>query len=192
MIVGIGGGSASGKTTLARRLAQRLGAALLLHDRYYRDAPEPHRVNFDHPDALETERLVTDLDALRAGREVDLPVYDFATHRRAAWTDRLAPGPVIVVEGILVLADAELRQRFDVRAFVHAPADLRLARRIVRDTNERGRTVESVLAQYLDQVRPMHERWVEPSRAHAEIELDGAGDLDAELERLVTFLSSRG
>lgn len=187
-VVGIGGGTASGKTTLAWRVAERVGAALIAHDRYYHDAPEPHRVNFDHPEALDTTRLVADLDRLRAGEPIELPVYEFATHRRAARTDRLEPQPIVVVEGILVLADDRLRARFDLTAAVIAPADVRLIRRARRDVAERGRTVEGVFEQYLGQVRPMHEHWVEPWLGRADVLLDGTGDLEEQVERLVALL----
>lgn len=187
-VIGISGGTASGKTTLAGRFAERVGAALIAHDRYYHDAPDPHRVNFDHPDALDTTRLVADLDRLKAGEPVDLPFYDFATHRRSARTDRLEPRAVVVVEGILVLADDRLRARFDLTAAVVAPADLRLIRRARRDVVERGRTVDGVFQQYLAQVRPMHEHFVEPWLRRADVQLDGTGDLDAQVERLIALL----
>jgi uridine kinase len=176
LVVGIAGGTASGKTTVARGVADRLGALLLTHDRYYRSA-DAH-TNFDHPDALDTARMVADLDTLREGRPASLPDYDFATHRRRAAEDVVAPTPVIVVEGILVLADASLRARFDLAVFVDAPADVRLVRRVQRDVAERGRTVESVLAQYLATVRPMHEAFVAPSLAHAHLVLDGTAEVE--------------
>jgi uridine kinase len=185
-VVGIAGGTASGKTTLALRVAARLDAALLTHDRYYRDAtPE---TNFDHPDALETTRLVTDLDRLRAGEPVDVPIYDFPTHRRTLVTERMEPRPFVVVEGILVLSEPALRSRFDLAVFVDAPADLRLIRRIRRDMVERGRTLESVLAQYLGTVRPMHDRFVQPAAVYAALTLDGSGRIDDEVDRLLTIL----
>ncbi len=185
-VVGIAGGTASGKTTLAERAAQRTGAALVTHDRYYRDA-DAH-TNFDHPAALDTAALVADLDRLRAGEAVDLPRYDFATHRRVVTTDRLAPGPLIFVEGILVLSEPALRARFDLCVFVDAAADIRLIRRMRRDVAERGRTVDTVLAQYLETVRPMHEAYVAPSAAHAALTLNGEASIEAELERLLAAL----
>lgn len=181
VLVGIAGGSASGKTTVARELARSLGALEIAHDRYYRTLPAEyhgHRMlgyNFDHPDALDTARLVADLDRLRAGRDAVLVDYDFHTCARkpeSAWT-RVRPTPVVVVEGILVFADPVLRDAFDLRVYVDAPADLRLARRLLRDTSERGDTAEKVVRQYLATVRPMHEAFVEPSRAHAHVVLDG-------------------
>lgn len=185
-VVGIAGGTASGKTTLAELAAARTGAALVTHDRYYFDAHA--HTNFDHPDALDTAGLVAHLDALRAGEPVELPVYHFPTHKRLPVTERLEPRRLVIVEGILVLASAELRRRFDLAVFVRAAADVRLARRVRRDIAERGRDVESVLDQYLRTVRPMHEAFVEPSAAHAELVLDGEGELDGELARLLAAL----
>lgn len=185
-VVGIAGGTASGKTTLAQLACERIGAALLTHDRYYRDADAS--TNFDHPDALETPRLVADLDRLRDGHPVDLPIYDFPTHRRVAATDRLVPGPILVVEGILVLSDPALRARFDLCVFMEAAADVRLIRRLRRDIAERGRSLECVLAQYLATVRPMHEAYVQPSAAHAALVLDGERPIEGELERLLRAL----
>lgn len=191
-IVGIAGGTASGKTTLANRLAAELGAALISHDRYYRDAPEPHRHNFDHPEALETELLVRHLDALHAGQAVDLPVYDFALHQRRPEVDRVDPQPFIIVEGILVLADTRLCDRFDLRVYVQAPDDLRFIRRLERDVAERGRTVGSVIHQYLATVRPMHEAHVSPSRKRAQVVLDGTSPVEGEVRRLMAWLPGRG
>ena len=187
-VVGIAGGTASGKTTLAERAAARTGAALVTHDRYYRDA-DAH-TNFDHPDALDTDGLVAHLDALRVGRPVDLPVYHFPTHKRLAETERLEPRPIVLVEGILVLASVELRRRLDLAVFVRAAADVRLIRRLRRDIAERGRDLDGVVRQYLATVRPMHDAWVEPSAAHAALVLDGEGDPDAELARLLAELPS--
>lgn len=191
-IVGIAGGTASGKTTLATRLAVELGATLISHDRYYRDAPEPHRHNFDHPEALETELLVQHLDALHAGEAVDLPVYDFALHQRRSEVDRVDPQPFMIVEGILVLADARLCDRFDLRVYVQAPDDLRFIRRLERDVAERGRTVGSVIHQYLATVRPMHEAHVAPSLERAQVVLDGTSPVEGEVERLMAWLPRRG
>jgi uridine kinase len=187
LIVGIAGGTASGKTTLVRRAAMALGRAGLWiqHDRYYLDVVDPRSHNYDHPDALDTPRLIADLDSLRAGLTTELPDYDFKTHTRRALGESVRPCPVLLVEGILVLADPELRKRFDLTFFVQADDDLRLARRLSRDIAERGRTADDVLRQYLETVRPMHKRFVAPSRAHAEHVLDGEGDLNVELGRLL-------
>lgn len=188
-VVGIAGGTASGKTTIAGAACAALDALRLTHDRYYRNA-DAH-TNFDHPDALDTARMVADLDRLRAGLDADLPDYDFSTHSRRPEEERVQPRAVLVVEGILVLAEPELRARMDLAVFVDAPSDLRLIRRARRDVAERGRTVESVFAQYLATVRPMHERFVEPSKAHAHLVLDGAGALSAETTRLVDHVRER-
>lgn len=190
LVVGIAGGTASGKTTLVRRAADALGAdgLWIQHDRYYFDVPDPSVHNYDHPDALDTGRLCADLDALRAGRETELPVYDFKTHARRPQGERVSPRPVLLVEGILVLADPALRARFDLCVWVETADDLRLARRISRDIAQRGRTAADVLRQYLDTVRPMHQAHVAPSRSHANIELDGEGDLVTELGRLLAAI----
>ncbi len=183
LVIGVAGGTASGKTTIVDQACARLGALRVTHDRYYRDGDAS--TNFDHPDALETSMLVAHLDALRAGVSVDLPDYDFATHRRMSHTERVEPTRLIVVEGILVLADAALRARFDLAVFVDAPADIRLIRRMLRDTRERGRTPEDVIRQYLETVRPMHERFVQPSAHHASLVLDGTRASGDEIARLV-------
>jgi uridine kinase len=179
-IVGIAGGTASGKTTVAQALCAALGerCLLLTQDRYYRSLPDgvsPADYDFDHPSAFDNVRLVGDLSQLKAGRSVRVPVYDYAQHRRGPesdWTNEV-PRPVILVEGILVLADVVLRQRFDVSVFVDVPADIRLARRIRRDLVTRGRCVEDILDQYERSVRPAHARCIEPTRAHADHILDG-------------------
>ncbi len=197
LVVGIGGGTASGKTTLARRAAAALGDDCLWiqHDRYYFDVPEPSVHNYDHPAALDTPRLVADLDLLRAGQPAELPVYDFKSHTRGPVGDRVTPCAVVLVEGILVLADPALRARFDLMVWVQADDDLRLARRLSRDIAERGRSPDDVLRQYLETVRPMHRRHVQPSRVHAKLALDGEGDLETELARLLDGIAhhrSRG
>jgi uridine kinase len=183
LVIGVAGGTASGKTTIVAQACARLGALRVTHDRYYRNGDAS--TNFDHPDALETSLLVAHLDALRAGAAIDLPDYDFATHRRMSHTERVEPTGLIVVEGILVLADPDLRTRFDLSVFVDAPADIRLIRRMLRDTRERGRTPEDVIRQYLETVRPMHERFVQPSARHASLVLDGTRARDEEVGRLV-------
>jgi uridine kinase len=176
LFIGIAGGSGSGKTTIADAVVERLEGkvALVQHDSYYRHRPELSfeertRVNYDHPSALETELLVKHLVALRSGERIEKPVYDFANHLRSSETVTVAPAPVIVVEGILVLTEAELRSELDLKIFVDTDADLRLARRIERDIQERGRTVESVIAQYFSTVRPMHLEFVEVSKRYADL-----------------------
>jgi uridine kinase len=176
LIIGVAGGSGSGKTTVARAIHERLGveAIFLDQDAYYADLghlplEERIRVNFDHPDALDTDLMVEHLEALAAGRAVDKPTYDFTRHTRAARTIRLEPREVILVDGILIFADARLRRMFDMKVFVDVADDLRFIRRMQRDVAERGRSVESVVTQYLESVRPMHLEFVEPSKRYADI-----------------------
>ena len=177
VIIGIAGGSGSGKTTIAEAVVTAVGentVALVQHDSYYRDLPnlaleERSKVNYDHPDSLETELLIHHIEELRAGREVNRPVYDFAVHRRTDKTVLVRPEAVVVIEGILVLSEPELRKTMDLRIYVDADADLRLMRRLRRDIIERERTFESVMQQYEQTVRPMHLQFVEPSKRYADI-----------------------
>jgi len=193
LVIGVAGGSGSGKSTVARVMIRKLAptpVAHLCHDQYYRDLDhlsfeERALQNFDHPDSLETELLVEHLDALREGREAAVPEYDFATHSRKAETRLMVPAPVILVEGVLILADAELRNRLDLAVFVDTAADLRLARRLRRDVEERDRSPASVLDQYESTVRPMHQAFVEPSRHHAHIILPEGGHNQVGLRILV-------
>jgi uridine kinase len=196
IVVGVAGGSGSGKTTVVERLVERLcnrrgrdTAAVIAHDRYYRDqsAVPPHErasLNYDHPDALETELLVSHLQSLRAGLAVDVPIYDFSRHAREPRMDRIAPRPVILVEGVLILTDLRLRDLMDLRVFVHTDDETRFARRLKRDVTERGRTVESVKAQYEATVLPMHVEYVEPSRRHADLVVTEGGFNDQGIERV--------
>lgn len=183
-IVGIAGGTASGKTTIAADFSERWNATLIGHDRYYRDIPHPRGFNFDHPDALETTLLVEHLDQLRSGHAADLPIYVFGAHHRGKETERVEPRPLMVVEGILVLQDERLRCCFDLMVFVDAPADIRLIRRLRRDITDRGRTIESVLDQYEATVRPMHEQFVQPTAAFASLVLDGMAPPEASVQKL--------
>lgn len=176
LFIGLAGGSGSGKTTIADEVVERLAGrvSLLHHDAYYRNLAdlsfeERTRVNYDHPNSLETELLIDHLESLRSGLAVEHPVYDFTEHLRSEETFRVAPAPVVVVEGILVLAEPELRSELDLKIFVDTDPDLRLARRLKRDIAERGRTVESVISQYFATVRPMHVEFVEPSRRYADL-----------------------
>lgn len=187
-IVGVAGGTASGKTTLTSRAAVQLGAVVLNHDRYYLDAPNPGHHDFDRPESLDTPLLCAHLAHLRAGEPVDVPVYDFATHTRKRVPERLEPAPILFVEGILVLAEPALRDALDFTVFVHADDDVRLARRIRRDTAERGRTWDDVLRQWFHTVRPAHKRWVAPAMDHADLVLDGEKVIDGEVHRLVEAL----
>ena len=178
-MIGLAGGSGSGKTTIAEALVDAIaGVAYVRHDDYYRHRPELNfeertKVNYDHPDSLETSLLVSHLEQLRSGQPVQRPVYDFTTHTRSDTTVMVAPAPVVVVEGILVLADEDLRSLMDLKIYVDTDADLRLARRMERDIEERGRTAQSVLTQYLTTVRPMHLQYVEPSKRYADMIIPG-------------------
>jgi uridine kinase len=176
LFIGVAGGSGSGKTTIAEEVVDRLEGrvSLLHHDAYYRNLvdlsfEERTRVNYDHPDSLETELLVKHLESLRSGLAIEHPVYDFSSHLRSIETVRIEPGRVVMVEGILVLSDAALRAELDLKIFVDTDPDLRLARRLERDIAERGRSVDSVIDQYFTTVRPMHLEYVEPSRRYADI-----------------------
>lgn len=178
--IAIAGGSGSGKTSLTRALAIVLGAercCVLDHDSYYRDlSHQPPAVraatNFDHPDSLDNVLLASHVRQLLAGQAIERPCYDFATHTRAEQKQSIAARPVVICEGILLLAVPELRRSFDLRLFIDTPADVRVLRRLQRDIVERGRTVQSVIKQYLDTVRPMHEQFVEPARKTADAVLD--------------------
>ena len=176
VIIGIAGPTASGKSTLSALLVDALPALHITQDSYYRSMPPESDVqsyNFDHPDAFDGQRLAADLDLLRASQPATVPRYDYAVHRRTDDEILVQPQPYVVVEGILVFQDPELRARFDVRVYVDAPADLRLIRRIRRDMETRGRTVAQILGQYERTVRPMHHEFVAPSRTHADLILDG-------------------
>ena len=178
--IAVAGGSGSGKTSLTRALVEALGedgCCVLDHDSYYHDLSDRplslrQRTNFDHPDSLDNALLQRHLDALLRGAAVERPIYDFATHTRTDATKPVETRPVVICEGILLLAVPALRRSFDLRVFVDAPADVRALRRLRRDIVERGRTVESVVKQYFDTVRPMHEQFVEPARRTADLVLD--------------------
>lgn len=186
VVVGICGGSASGKTTVARAVTEALGDEVLLisHDRYYRTVPDPRVFNYDEPAALDSALLVENLRDLRANRPAALPRYEYRTHSRLPEPEVVRPRPVVLVEGILVMAEPALREAMDLRVYVHVDADVRLARRLLRDVVERGRDAEGVVRQYLRDVRPGHLGWVEPARHHADLELDGTRPV-AELTRRV-------
>ncbi len=199
LLVGVAGGTGAGKTALVQALARRVGrarAAVIQHDWYYRDRAHVSEVaralwNYDHPDALETSLLVAHLEELRKGRPVEPPSYDFATHSRARPTQRLEPRALILVDGILVLHDPGLRSALDLRVWVEADDEVRLLRRMDRDTRERGRTRESVLRQYRETVRPMHAEFVQPSRRYADLVLDGQGEFESALAALRDAISAR-
>jgi uridine kinase len=189
-VVGIAGGTGSGKTTVARKIAASLPpehVATIEYDSYYRDrselAPEARsQLNFDHPDALETPLLVQHLEALREGRSVEVPAYDFVTHRRMPETKTLHPRPVIIVEGILVFVHERLRDLMDIKLFVDTDTDVRVFRRIRRDIEQRGRTFESVREQYYRTVRPMHLQFVEPSKRWADLIIPEGGNNEVALQ----------
>ena len=191
-VIGIGGGTGSGKTTLTKRLKERLGSAVtvLSYDNYCKSHPDmPYdervRLNYDHPSAFDTELLVEHLAALRRGETIAAPVYDFKQHDRSDETMLIAPTGVILVEGILILADERLRSQMDVKIYVDTDADVRILRRVVRDVKQRGRSLESVVTQYLTTVKPMHEQYVEPSRRYADIIVPEGGRNAVALDMLV-------
>lgn len=183
VIIGLAGGSGSGKSTILRRLLEELGperVSVLEHDAYYKDLADFSfedrlRVNYDHPDSLETPLLVEHIEELLAGRAVEKPIYDFTNHTRSPQTQRIEPTPIIIVEGILVLAESELTKRMDIRLFVDTDDDIRLIRRIRRDMVERGRSLKSILSQYESTVRPMHIEFVEPSKRQADVIIPRGG-----------------
>ena len=203
LIIGVAGGSGSGKTTVTRAILDRVGReriALLPHDSYYRDLShlpleERARINFDHPDAFDNELYLAHLDALARGQPVALPTYDFTSYVRLPEVVQIEPQPVVLLEGILIFVDAQLRSRMAVKLFVDAESDLRIIRRIERDTHSRGRTVESVIEQYLQTVRPMHLEFVEPSKRYADIIIPSGGlnpiAIDMVVARIEVLLGER-
>jgi uridine kinase len=203
VIIGVAGGSGSGKTTVVREIIRSLGSdqvAVIHHDSYYRDTAhlplqERQGINYDHPDALETELLIAHLRELVNGRSVQVPVYDFTTHARAADVQRTDPRNVIIVDGLLILFHRELRELMDIKVFVDTDADLRFMRRLLRDIRERGRSIESVIDQYMATVRPMHLEFVEPSKRYADIIVPEGGQNRVGVELLISSvraLASRG
>lgn len=192
MVIGIAGGTGSGKTTLTERLKERFleDVAVLNHDNYYKSHPElPYeertKLNYDHPDAFDTELFVRDLEALRRGEVIHCPTYDYTIHDRAEKTIEIHPTRVIIVEGILIFENAALRDLMDIKVFVDTDADVRILRRLLRDVKERGRTLDSVVTQYLTTVKPMHEAFVEPSKKYADIIVPQGGRNQVALDMLV-------
>lgn len=183
LVIGIAGGTGSGKTTVAHTVLDRVGShriAFLAHDAYYRDlgglpVEERRKMNFDHPDSLETELLIEHIQQLKAWKPVEMPVYDFTTHTRTDRTVRVEPQGVVLVEGILIFYEPALRPLFDVKIYVDTDADIRFIRRLQRDIQERGRTAESVVKQYMETVRPMHMEFVEPSKRYADVIIPEGG-----------------
>lgn len=199
LILGVAGGSGSGKTTVVSQIIRAMEpvpVSLLHHDSYYRDHPdlsdqERARLNYDHPEVLETPLLAEHLRDLLAGQTVEEPVYDFTTHSRTDETRRVEPNPVVIVDGILILAEPELRELMDIRVFVETDSDLRFIRRLLRDTQERGRSVDSVIRQYQETVRPMHLEFVEPSRRHADVIVPFARENRVAISMLVARLRAQ-
>jgi uridine kinase len=183
LVIGIAGGTGSGKTTVANVILERVGIqqiAYLPHDAYYKDlqglpAPQKAIINFDHPNSLESSLLVKHIHQLKLGNDIDLPVYDFKTHSRTTNTQHIKSKPVILVEGILIFVEPDLRKLFDVKIFVDTDPDIRFIRRLERDIHERGRSTESVIHQYLTTVRPMHLEFVEPSKRYADVIIPEGG-----------------
>jgi uridine kinase len=198
LVIGIAGGSGSGKTTVAQTILQRVGPdriSFLQHDAYYKDLsglPPVQRaeVNFDHPNSLENELLIRHILQLKKGKVVNVPIYDFSTHSRTDRTFKVEPRSVILVEGILIFAEINLRELFDVKIFVDTDSDLRFIRRLQRDIAERGRTTESVIKQYLSTVRPMHLDFVEPSKRYADVIIPEGGFNTAALDMVVARIET--
>ena len=192
LVIGIAGGTGSGKTTLMKNLISRFGdvVTVISHDNYYKrhdDIPYEERckLNYDEPSAFDTSLMVYHLDQLRHGYAIECPVYDFTVHNRSSETIHIVPKKVIIVEGILIFENEELRNLMDIRIFVDTDADIRLCRRIKRDVNKRGRTLESVLEQYQQTVKPMHEQYVEPSKKYAHIVVPEGGKNLVALDMIV-------
>lgn len=194
IVLGVAGGSGSGKTTVVRAIMRHLGGAaatVIHHDSYYRDTShlgEQARlaINYDHPDSLETELLIAHLEELRAGRGVAVPMYDFAAHRRLPARQHVEPRKVVIVDGLLILWDPGLRSLMDIKVYVDTDSDLRFIRRLERDIRERGRSTESVIEQYVRTVRPMHLEFVEPSKRYADMIMPEGGHNEVAVDMLVT------
>ncbi|MCR5581089.1 MAG: uridine kinase [Pseudobutyrivibrio sp.] len=197
-VLGVAGGSASGKTTIINKLQDFFGEdiAVISHDAYYKAHPnmsfeERSRLNYDHPDSFESDRMAEDVRKLIKGYAIDMPVYDYVNHDRSQETVRVEPKTVIVMEGILILENKELRDLMDIKIFVDTDADERLMRRIKRDMIERGRSIESIIDQYSQTVKPMHEEFVEPSKKHADIIIPRGGENEAGLDMLITYMTKK-
>ncbi|SEK96301.1 uridine kinase [Pseudobutyrivibrio ruminis] len=197
-VLGVAGGSASGKTTIIKKLQDYFGEdiAVISHDAYYKAHPdmsfeERSKLNYDHPDSFESDRMAEDVRKLIKGYAIDMPVYDYVNHNRSEETIRIEPKTVIVMEGILILENKELRDLMDIKIFVDTDADERLMRRIQRDMIERGRSIESIIGQYSETVKPMHEEFVEPSKKHADIIIPRGGENAAGLDMLITYMNKK-
>lgn len=197
-VIGVAGGTGSGKTTVSRRIQEHVGAqhiAYIMHDSYYHDRSKlpqegDERPNFDHPNSLDTALLIEQVMALIRGEAVEIPIYDFTTDTRRAETQHMEPAPVILIEGILVFWEKALRELMDMRIYVDTDADIRFIRRMHRDVNERGRTLESVVSQYLTTVRPMHLEFVEPSKRYADIMVPKGGNNRVAMEMIVSRIQA--
>jgi len=197
-VIGVAGGSGSGKTTVVRRIVDSLGldhVTLLQHDRYYRDRndlrlEERAALNYDHPNSLETDLLVQHVQDLKSGKPIEVPAYDFTRHARLSEPETFQPRRALIVEGILVFTDAALRDLMDIKVFVDTDSDTRFIRRLQRDVAERGRTMESVIDQYLSTVRPMHLEFVEPSKRYADVIIPLGGHNTVAVDLLLTMLRS--
>jgi uridine kinase len=201
MVIGIAGGTGSGKTTITKKLMQRFGddVSVIYHDNYYKahhnmSYEERSKLNYDHPDSFDTELLIQAVKDLKAGKTVQCPVYDYSIHDRTEETVEVHPAKVIIVEGILIFQSRELCQQMDIKIYVDTDADVRILRRIVRDVRDRGRSLDSVVEQYLTTVKPMHEQFVEPSKRNADIIIPEGGHnqvaLDMVMERVRAHIES--
>lgn len=199
LIIGVGGGSGSGKTTVVRHILNGIGEKniqLLQHDSYYRDLShlplnERKKQNFDHPSSLETELMIRHVEALKSGYKVEVPVYDFAAHTRSEETENVTPKEIILLDGILIFTEPELRKQMDIKLFVDTDDDVRLLRRIKRDIMERGRELEGVMNQYERYVRPMHLEFVEPSKRYADIIIPRGGENQVALEMVIATIREK-
>lgn len=192
IVIGIAGGTGSGKTTITQEIVKSLGShvAVISHDSYYKahhdmSYDERVKLNYDHPNSYDTEMFVEDLKALREGKPIECPIYDYTIHDRSENTLTIQPARVIIVEGIMIFHPEELRELMDIKVFVDADADIRILRRIIRDVKERGRSLDSVVNQYITTVKPMHEAFVEPSKRYADIIIPEGGENVVALEMLI-------
>ena len=192
MVIGIAGGTGSGKTTLTKKLKERFGpdVSVIYHDNYYKrhdgmTYEERSKLNYDHPDAFDTDRLVRDIITLRMGESIQCPVYDYTIHNRSEETIEVKPTRVVIVEGILIFENKPLRDLMDIKIFVDTDADVRILRRILRDVKERERTLDSVVDQYLTTVKPMHEAFVEPSKKYADVIVPAGGYNTVALDMII-------
>lgn len=199
LIIGVAGGSGSGKTTIARRIANGLAparVAVVDMDAYYRHRPdltfdERKELNWDHPDAVDIERFIADIDALAAGQAIDKPVYDYSTHLRSQHSERIPPADVVIVDGILLFTDERLRERCALKVFVDTDADERLIRRLRRDVEERGRPLDTIIDQYLTTVKPMHLQFVEPTKRYADVIVPHGGENTVAIGMIISTLQQR-